>query len=140
MTVGVGGTRGTPVGKSAKPGSCVVVGIGFGEATGSGTVVGSEVAVVTGIDVAELVGSAVACSAAGDDVRPEFGRDAVIPQATSPSTTTDSPANASQPGILLGRLKLKMTEHLPAKNGALYEVILLHGNRCIGRTTWRHID
>ncbi len=109
----------------------------------------------TGIDVAELVGSAVASSTAGDDVGPGLAGDAVVPQATSPSTTTDSPADASQLGILLGRLKLKMTEDLPdkiwpadiwpdnirpAKNCALYEVLSLHGIRCIVWTTRCHID
>jgi len=104
-TVGAGCGRGTPVGKRAKPGSWVAVGVGVGDAVGGGTIVGSEVAVATGIAVAELVGSAVACSVAGDDVGPGLAGDAVVPQATSPSTTTDSPADASQPGTLLGRFK-----------------------------------
>ena len=73
----------------------------------------------TGFDVAALVGSTVACSAAGDDVGPGLAGDAVVPQATSPSTTTDRPADASQTGILLGRLKLKMTEGLPAVFGLI---------------------
>jgi hypothetical protein len=81
--------------------------------------------VATGIDVAALVGSTVACSAAGDDVGPGLAGDAVVPQATSPSTTTDRPADASQTGILLGRLKLKMTEGLPAVFGLLIFGLLI---------------
>ena len=127
-TVGAGCARGTPVGRRAKPSSWVAVGVGVGEAVGSGTVVGSE----------------VAGSAAGDDVGPGLAGSAAVPQATSPSTTTDSPADASQLGILLGRLKLKMTERLPinirpAKNCALYETLLLYGIRCNGWATQCHM-
>jgi len=120
VTVGAGCALGIPVGKRAKPGSCVRVGVGVGDATGGDTAVGSEVAVAAGIDVAELVGSAVASSVAGDDVGSGLAGDAVVPQATSVNTATDSPVEASQPGTLLGRLKLRMTEHLPAQNLGTY--------------------